>query len=193
VGGRELVTCAHVVNAALRRTLREALRPDPTVKLLVEFPFGGQRGDRPVRQAPVTGWLPDGQGFEQSDLALLTAEEELPTGVHPLVLDLGDPAGPVQMWGPVAGRTSPGHVRGRLHGQVDRTRWQIDQEHNGAFRVQYGFSGGPVWRPETGRVVGVLQAASVHDNDTDCYAIGVDLIHNLQATAFQQIPENEDR
>lgn len=33
--------------------------------------------------------------------------------------------------GPVAGRNPPGHVRGRLHGQVDRTRWQIDQEHSG--------------------------------------------------------------
>lgn len=128
------------------------------------------------RAATVTGWLPERGGFDRHDVAVLRLSQQLPEGVGPLLLVGGDPTGQVQMWGPSTQRSTPGHVTGQLMGEVEDGRWQIDQHLRGVFRVQPGFSGGPVWRARTGEVVGILQAAATGEDATDAYVIGVDVI-----------------
>ena len=170
-----VVTCAHVANAALGRPARETSAPPAAATIAVAFAFGG--GDDAICQdGTVVGWLPELGGFDGHDVAVLRLSQEQPRGAGPLVLAGGDPTGEVQMWGPSGRRGNPGHVQGQLMGEVEDGRWQIDQHLRGVFRVQPGFSGGPVWRPATGEVVGVLQAAGTGEAATDAYVIGVDVI-----------------
>ncbi|WP_117211201.1 trypsin-like peptidase domain-containing protein [Allorhizocola rhizosphaerae] len=180
VGGRFLVTCAHVVNAALGRPLREASPPEQSELQLV-FPFGdGLKGHQPLRSASVAVWLPsDPDRFDLEDVALLELHEDLPRGVPVLrpATDIRHAA--VQMVGPVPKRAHHVHVNGELMGAVDRSRFHIDERLSGVFRVVQGFSGGPVWYQESGKVVGMLQAASVDDRATDVYIIGRDTIREV--------------
>ncbi len=177
VGGRFLVTCAHVVNTALDRPLREATPPEQAELQLV-FPFGdGLKGHQPLRSASVAVWLPgDARRFDLEDVALLELHEDLPRGV-PFLKPANDIRhAAVQMVGPVPQRAHHVHINGELMGAVDRGRFHIDERLGGIFRVAHGFSGGPVWYPENNQVVGMLQAASVDDRATDVYVIGRDTI-----------------
>ena len=174
---RYLVTCAHVVNAALGRAARDESPPRADAVRL-EFPFGGARTRKPpTGEAMVEAWLASRGSFDLHDVAVLRLTEDLPDGVEPLRLADGELTGPVQVWGPAADRPTGGHVAGTLMGAVDRSRLQMDQKLRGVFRVRAGFSGGPVWRPETGEVVGILQASSVDDEASDAYVLDIALIH----------------
>jgi hypothetical protein len=179
VDQEHMLTCAHVVNTALGRPLREASPPPPGVELTLEFEFGGT-GDAPATAtARIVDWWPPRGTFDHYDVARLRLCGPLPEGVTPLRLAPADPKLPlrVQMWGPVPGRTTGGHVIGQLMGGVAKGRYQIDQERYGAFRVVRGFSGGPVWQPDSGEVVGLLQASSVNDDTAiDAYLLGVEVL-----------------
>jgi hypothetical protein len=181
VVGGHLVTCAHVVNTVLDRPVRDSSVPDRSAVVRVRFPLSHDRD--PTRRATVRAWLPGGdRAFELSDAALLAVEPDLPADVAPLRLAAGDPTGPAQLWGPAPNRPTGGHVTGRLLGLVDEGRWHLDQDLGGAFRARPGFSGGPVWRPTTGEVVGMLQASSVDDDAPDAYVLGTEPLARLLAT-----------
>jgi WD40 repeat protein/3',5'-cyclic AMP phosphodiesterase CpdA len=175
VSPRHLITCAHVVNAAMGRPPRTSVAPGPAA-LRLEFPFGGGRDEHIQLRATVVSWLADRGSFDLYDIAALQIDEDLPAGVAVLALAEVDLLGEVQMWGPTEERQFSGHVSGQLMGLVDKSRLQVDQELKGVFRVRPGFSGGPVWQPSTGRVVGILQASSVDDQATDAYVLSSDLI-----------------
>jgi Trypsin-like peptidase domain len=176
VGAGRLVTCAHVVNAALGRPLRDGSPPGP-VTVTLAFLFGQPADGEPRAHATLAHWQPSYGAFDRHDLAVLVLTGDLPDGVTPLAVGGGDPAaGTVQMMGPVADRRTHGHVSGVLLGAVQRGRFQVDQASTGAFRVRHGFSGGPVWRPDTGEVVAVLQASAADDQATDVYALDIALV-----------------
>jgi hypothetical protein len=117
----------------------------------------------------------EGVAFDHRDVAVLAVSSKLPDDVTPLPRHVGDPTGPVQMWGPAPGRLSD-HVTGELLGLADSCRWQVRQLADGAGRVVQRFSGGPAWRPSSGTVVGMVQAAGTADDATDTYLLGTDLI-----------------
>lgn len=168
----QLVTCAHVINSALGRPLREASRPEGATLTLL-FPFGRPTGGSdPRRAATVEVWRPSEGAFDGNDLAVLALRGDLPQGVEILAVADRNPMGPVQMWGPVADRPTPGHVTGVARGEVQPGRVQVDQNVQGAFRVRHGFSGGPVWLPASGEVVGVLQASAT-DGAADAYILDI--------------------
>jgi hypothetical protein len=178
VGGRYLLTSAHVVNAALARDWLEPSAPDRS-RLLVEFPFGGRRDDVPVRYATVAMWGPAHGSFLRHDVAGLTVLDELPQGIRPLpvALNLAPVGTRVQILGPGRGDLTgdSAHVAGELMGAVDGGRYQLDQFLRGVFRAKSGFSGGPVWRRDTGEVVGVLISAAVDVDSADAYLVGVEV------------------
>ncbi|MCA2216330.1 nSTAND1 domain-containing NTPase [Jidongwangia harbinensis] len=176
VGERQLLTAAHVVNAALGRPQRTTEEPDRDAYLLIEFPFGGVGEEMPVCRAAVAAWGPaGGADLLTHDCAGLVLKQPKPVGTPPLALVLDDPPprAAVQMWGPSPDRHAPGHVGGELMGDIDKGRIQVDQVIRGAFAVGAGFSGGPVWLIGTGEVAGILHAAG--GDGTDVYVVRADV------------------
>jgi len=184
ISPHHLVTCAHVVNEVLGRQPRTVEAPGPAAVLL-KFPFGA--GDDDPVQATVVSWLASIGSFDRHDVAALQIDTNLPAGVQILAFADTDPVGPVQMWGPSEERQLSGHVSGELMGLSDNGRFQVDQRLRGIFRVGTGFSGGPVWQPSTGKVVGILQAFGPGRDATDVYVLGPDLI----ARVSRELPDQE--
>jgi WD40 repeat protein len=171
IGAREIVTCAHVVNAALERDLGSRAVPAEPVE--VTFPLTGGRWPIKVRVAQWFPPTPDGE--VNDDLAVLLLGRA-PNGAVPARLAVGSyrsghgadvfgypgvPPRPDGSWVPVA-------VRGVVGGGL----LQLDARSSAALRVQPGFSGGPVIDSETGEVIGLLQTAPpARSADRDSYAI----------------------
>ena len=171
VDRHHVLTCAHVVNAALGRDLKEPAPPSPSASLIIDFPFLRRAGARFLRAGQVDKWAPEaGKPFMEKDVAGLAMGEPLPEDV-PEVIFADTISQPVQMWGPSGQPACDGHVAGHLMGSVDATRSQVDQKLRGIFRVAQGFSGGPVWNPTTGQVVGMLQAFRNDEDAVDVYVL----------------------
>ncbi|MBB5955061.1 WD40 repeat protein [Saccharothrix tamanrassetensis] len=164
VSRTHVLTCAHVVNLALGREPRATPRPADPVP--VEFPA------LPGLATPATvhSWTPPPprEGVAGDDICVLSLD--VPAIVTPAKLINTPPrAGhPVDVFGFPANRPDGAWVRAVVRGQVSGRLLQLDSES--ALRVQPGYSGGPVWDPETGRVVGIIATAAGQDS----YAIPAD-------------------
>src|SRR5262245_23677674 len=209
VGDGWLLTCAHVVNTALGRPRRESASPGEVV-LAIDSAFNawpsrtaGVRHWSPagvdlVTSATPTGsrqvrhWSPAGVGpFDERDVAVLSIVGAVPPDLPTLRLAAGEvTAGEVQAFGPSPDRTTSGHVRGLLLGAVDQGRLQVNQRVDGILRIRSGFSGGPVWRPDTGEVVGALQATAVEASATDVYVISAPVLRHALAAASTSMPRS---
>jgi hypothetical protein len=170
VGRRQILTCAHVINTVLSRDRRSPDQPSGADEFDVDFPFAPEPWPR--RFASVVAWSPEpGKPFDSQDVAVVALTEDPPPGTESLSLAHNNStgAGQVQMWGPTEEKLG-GNVSGTLMGAADHARVQVDQHVVGVFKAQGGFSGGPVWRPGTCQVVGMLQAAA-QDGHVDVYAL----------------------
>lgn len=169
VADRLVLTCAHVVNAALGRDLRSVERPISTASVQLRFPFIGAANEQTERRSVVAGWFPAAETFDQTDVSLLHLAEH----VEADPLRLVEPHGrvDVQMMGPAPGRPHDGYVSGIVMGSADKSRLQVDEQVRGVFRARPGFSGGPVWRPGTSDVIGMLQSVGRGDSSVDAYVL----------------------
>jgi WD40 repeat protein/3',5'-cyclic AMP phosphodiesterase CpdA len=176
-----VVTCAHVVNAALGLTARA--QPQPADPVMVDFPLAQQRraaADHPPCEAVVARWLPPPRdGAAGDDLAGLRLAGPAPAGAAPAQLAVNTPpAGrTVRVFGypGVPPRPDGVWVTTTVRGRVGSGQLQLDSGPDSALRVQPGFSGSPVFDDTTGRVVGLLaSAAAGRAQERDSYAIGVD-------------------
>ena len=175
VDATHVITCAHVVNAALG--LDEFAQPQPKGQpLLVWFPLLDRAEAGPVA-AEVVKWLPPPKpGVAGDDIAGLELIGQLPAGAGParLAVDpprighqayvFGYPAAPV--------RPDGARVEATVRGQVGNGRLQLDSTPDSAHRIQPGFSGSPVIDAATGRVIGVL-AEAARQEARDSRAISV--------------------
>ena len=180
-GERHIVTCAHVVNAALGREVRAQVQPVDVVA--VEFPLliDPETADHPARrQAVVQKWLPPPRlGAAGDDFAGLVLDGQLPAGAAPARLATNVP--PVGQTVRVFGypgtppRPDGSWVTTTVRGRVGGGRLQLDSGTDSALRVQPGFSGSPVFDDSTGRVVGLLaSAAPGRAQERDSYAMDTD-------------------
>uniref|UniRef100_UPI0007863D9F nSTAND1 domain-containing NTPase n=1 Tax=Herbidospora sakaeratensis TaxID=564415 RepID=UPI0007863D9F len=197
-GDRHVVTCAHVVNTALGADERTA--DDPSGAWVeVEFPFAADSGSRVTRMAAVVRWMPrDGLPFDETDVAGLELEADLPPGVEPATLAADDgPCGErrVGAWGPNrdGGPARAGNVAGTLAGAYDAARLQVDADLRGSFRVQSGYSGGPVWDQGTGQVVGIVQAVPTSTRADDVYVISAATLVRAWPEVLYRPPPNPYR
>ncbi len=171
VGRTRVMTCAHVVNAALGRDLRS--QDKPTEPLYVEFTQVQRELDRKAR---VVKWVPLPSAGEKSngkfDIAGLELTEPAPRAAVPLRLGEPSPHSLVDVYGypvqPV--RSDGGWVKGHLLRPIASGLLQIDSDKDGALRAQPGYSGSPVL-DKAGRAVGMLATASILPGHDDCYAI----------------------
>jgi Trypsin-like peptidase domain len=177
---RHVVTCAHVVNQALGRDPRDVSAPPDPHRLQLDFQIGadGDHDDLPTRYGKVAVWGPvEGKRFECRDIAVLALGERLPANLVVRRLGFDQTTGTVAIYGPEASRTHGIHVRGELLGEVERHLMHVDQHLTGVFEVAPGFSGGPVWQPDTGVVIGMLQARGVGGARAgDIYVLASELI-----------------
>lgn len=189
VDDEHVVTCAHVVNAALGRKLRST--DDVRGQIVrLEFPLLAQlTALAPERRARVDAWEAPGTAFDGLDVAGLTlVGESRPIGAIPVPLAPdGRMEGDVLLFGPVEGRPG-GWVSARLRPLVKQHRQQIDQRAHGAHAAQPRYSGTPVLDPKAERVLGILVAAAAARDDDDVYAIPVSALVAAWPAAFAPLP-----
>jgi hypothetical protein len=197
VGDGRIVTCAHVVNAALGREKTEQTEPKQGSLIKVDFPLldGAESAGR--RDCRLRKWLPPPQpGISGRDLAVLElAHGALPAKAGPA--RLMDPAGArnasVQIFGYPDLRSDPRPegVRAtlRMAGGVGGGLIQLDDDGDAAFRAQEGFSGSPVVAKDAGgdAVIGIFAVASVSKQARDSYAIPVSALLNAWPGAADSV------
>src|SRR5712691_3641624 len=170
---RHVVTCAHVVNAALGRDVRDQRRPAEAVAL--DFPLAGSvPGSAPTLRAAVERWLPPPrEGAAGDDSAgLVLADGHAPEGTVAarLAVEAPRPGQKVRVFGYAAARPDGGWVAAAIRGSVGGGRLQLDSDS--ALRIQRGYSGSPVFDDGLGRVVGLIASAPPGATERDSYAIG---------------------
>ena len=186
---KHLVTCAHVVNAALGRSKHS--QPQPTGADLVNLEFAGS-GSEPSRRlkARVVKWLPPLlRGLSSNDLAGL----EIVTGevgadiAFPSLADEDPQSGTaVQVFGyPAKPRRANGAwASGTISFEVGGGLLQLNG--GGDLRVQPGYSGGPVVDEAGNRMLGLLAVADSPDSpDSDSYLIPLDRIRRFWPELFE--------
>jgi WD40 repeat protein len=181
VGERHILTCAHVVNAALNRKQRTQEAPGLTVRVQVDFPILGNP-EGPSRNCRVEAWAPPPEvGIIDGDVAgLVIIGDELPQGAVPARLTeatgfnnavanvFGYPAEPP--------RGDGAWVTVQLRGPVGGEMIQLDLSPGAAMRVQPGYSGSPVIVASDGvgdAVVGMVAGTGRDSDSPDAYAISV--------------------
>lgn len=169
VGGREIVTCAHVVNLSLGRDKLDAERPER-----VEVQVGERTFEARVEQ-----WVPPParEGAPGDDVAGLRLDDPAPVEPARLITTLPGIGQEVRIFGypgkPV--RPNGSWVTAVVRGEVDGGLVQLDSAS--AIQVQPGYSGSPVWDVASGRVIGIVATAG--RNAADSYAVGADRLRQV--------------
>ena len=197
VDSGRVVTCAHVVNAALGRGQREQERPGESDLVQAEFPL---LPGRPVRLARVVAWVPPPGRDGGGDVAGLELREAAPAGAAParfavappqpgtVLRAFGYPAEPARgggMWVDVG-------LKGAVGGQL----LQVESLTGQTVKAQPGYSGTPAWIPGTGEAAGLLQAAPFADEpERDAYLLPPMAIAQAWEEQFGYllVPENPYR
>jgi hypothetical protein len=164
VAPKRVLTCAHVVEAALGvASPGDAPAPDQPVRVR----FTHVDDDGPRRAAVHAGrWFPPGNAGEgdagAGDLALLDLLDEPPAGARPVpsFVSAAGPGDEIDAFGlPLGhGERSGGWASGSLAGPQASGWIQIDSPAEG-YRIQPGFSGAAAWSDAHDAVVGTIVAA----------------------------------
>ena len=157
VTGRQILTCAHVVDQALLRQKSEwSHRPSPDIAISFDFPLVAPGK---ICKAHVVRWSSVGN----DDVATLQVHEDanLPTVVSPVSLI----PPPETMWGTKV-RTFgfPDQIEdgvwaeGELRSHNVKGWVQIDHSNIAGYSMSRGFSGTPVWDDNKKGVIGIIVA-----------------------------------
>ena len=154
VSPTEVLTCAHVVNCALRRPDEH---PDPPEQpLRISWPLV-ETGTEVEIEVQVRDW----SALGKQDLATLVLQQPLPPGAAPA--KLGDTVQASNRQLPVFGYPK-GRPRGqrtevRVVGAVEGGLWQLNTANDALPSVRAGYSGSPVHDPVPRAVVAVVAQA----------------------------------
>ena len=169
-----LVTCAHVVNAALGRDDYDDRAIPEDTRVTVTFPLAQSVacGDPPrlevaTRSGRVVRFVPP-VDLPNADIALLELDEPAPPEVGVTILaDLtGQPLEHEELglFGAPAGTTLPIHFGARFAGKTNQAWIQVDDTDGRGTFATGGFSGGRVWCYRHGAAIGMLTAKHVNDD-----------------------------
>lgn len=159
VSKKHILTCAHVINAALGKPLTAI--EEPTSLVYLDFPQVAQ-GNR--LSARVVHWIPVQSSISTQDIrdiAVLELESKPPDQVEPVQLVTAQ-----ELWGhhfhlfgfPI-GRDSGVWTNGILRHSVGGGRVQMQIVQQTAYPVEPGFSGAPVWDKELDGIAGMTVTA----------------------------------
>ncbi|MEV8508331.1 metallophosphoesterase [Actinoplanes sp. NPDC051475] len=185
LGERRVLTCAHVVNAALQRP--ERAQQPPTDVVSVGFPLLGDHSSDVV-EARVERWVPPSSDRSAGDdIALLTLLTGPPAGARPTLLLVNPPArgADVHMFGRPLHRAGGVWAPAIIRGTVGNGRIQLDGDADAAWQAQRGFSGTPVFDGVTGRVAGLFaETTPGRTGVRDGYAISADRLRQVWPDVF---------
>ncbi len=161
-----ILTCAHVVNVALRRNIYEPIAPDEGTELTVTFPI---INDENKVTARLVGWSSPGR--KGLDCVVLRLDKPAPEGVNRTILSLVPPQDMINADLSIYGSLAPGHpgthLNARLLGEVGAQWNQLDVR--GRFGVQPGFSGGAVWDRKQRTSIGMVVARQIGTEGATAY------------------------
>ena len=154
VSDRHIVTCAHVVNAALGRGHYEARKPVDSVWL--DFPLAD---DLAAISGLVCCWHTAVRDSRKGDIAVLELTDEPPAATAPADVRRFDTTYRHQFVTIGFPQHHPKGIAatGRLLTPLDR--WvQVEDTKREGKRVEAGFSGAAVWDEDVGAVIGMVVA-----------------------------------
>jgi hypothetical protein len=167
VADRRVLTCAHVVAAALR--LRHGTPDVPQADLQLDFPLlaPGQ-----VSTARVVHWRPG------ADVAGLGLAAQPPPGAAPVrLVTAGDLWGhSFRAFGFPSGYEQGVWASGVLRGRQADGWLQIEDVKQTGYLVAPGFSGSPVWDDVLDGVAGMIVAADTHESVKAAFLIPADVL-----------------
>ncbi|HBB32238.1 MAG TPA: serine protease [Cyanobacteria bacterium UBA8803] len=156
VSGQYVLTCAHVVTAALG--ISGNITEAPTGSIDLDFPLvaPGQK-----IKAQVVFWQPMNPLAVGEDIAGLRLEGVLPNDAQPVQLVTADElwAHPIRIFGFPSGHNNGVWASGVLRDKLANSWVQIEDDKVPGLRVERGFSGAPVWDETLAGVVGMTVAA----------------------------------
>ncbi len=168
-----ILTCAHVVNAALGRPVDAATTPRRRVP--VAFPL---EHNAATQSASVDVWLPirdaaNGRSSGVEDIAVLGLKRPVPAPVG--IAGFIDPPDPAHQqfraFGFAVGSSTGNWAEGKVLGAVSGGWLQIDGLRETGIFVQPGFSGGAVYADELGGTIGIVVAANTNSAQQVAYLI----------------------
>lgn len=164
VGRRHVVTCAHVVNAALGRKEGEQKPPTKAQRISVDFPMASEKSPIDGR---IVKWRPVGQ--RRGDIAVVELSREAPEECGLAIL-ADVPAGAMEgnalsVFGIAGGASFGLHIAARFTGSASADRMQIGgADALGAF-VLPGYSGAAVWDERHAATIGMSVARLVPERE----------------------------
>jgi hypothetical protein len=184
-----VITCAHVVAAALGTDPHDPT--PPTGQVLLDLPFapGGEPAMQTFAALAPGGWLPFGEGSKATDLALLRIEDAgaaaLPLPGAPADLDpaISLTGKPFTAYGGLKGHERfliP--LEGRVRAPVGNGRWQLSARDSD-YTIEPGCSGAPAIDSRTGLVIGLIAQDEQDPSARAGFLIAADDLRTLLAIA----------
>ncbi len=160
VSDKYILTCAHVVNAALSRHLNTT--DVPNQEICLDFPLVASGK---ILRGRVVRWIPVQPGSSISpetgaDIAKLELEDFFPEKAKPVRLvkaeDLWNHG--FRVFGFPEGRAEGVWTDGIIKNPQANGRVHIEVSHSSAYSIEPGFSGSPVWDEKVDGVAGMTVA-----------------------------------
>lgn len=183
-----VVTCAHVVNAALGRDVRDRSIPPHDTTVAVTMPLANDISDgeggteMPRITARLLQFRPPGR-LPSDDIALLCLNAAAPAEVGVTVLaDIPSVQlanNELDVFGAPTGTTLPIHFAARFAGKTNQAWVQIDDVASRGMFVTGGFSGGRVWSHNHEAAVGMVVAKHISADQRVAFMIPASSIQDF--------------
>ncbi|MCX5512988.1 trypsin-like peptidase domain-containing protein [Kaistia algarum] len=161
-----VVTCAHVVNAALDRDPGERAPIPPSAEITVTFPLApdekrDNRTEMASRMGRVLRFVPPGR-LPGDDIALLRLDKPAPAQAGVTILadvrNVAPDNDELGIFGAPMGTTLAVHFDARFAGKTNQSWVQIEDAGGTGTFATGGFSGGRVWSYRHEAAIGVVVA-----------------------------------
>lgn len=171
VDHRRIITCAHVVAAALG--VHDATGASGEVTL--DFPLINKGTALTARILPLGTY----ESAKVDDIAIVELASDVPAQATPLIFSKMPPkwGGKFRACGFPARSPDGAWTNGVFRGPINDGRVELEGTQLTGYAIQPGFSGSPVWDESTGGVIGMIVAA---DTDTNIKAAFMVPVNNLE-------------
>jgi len=163
IGRDRVLTCAHVVNLAIGRELRDDSRPRKDQQVNVRFPIpGGHYGHKAI----VEKWSPPNESAPVSDYCVLALSAPIPEDVEFAYFRDATRNAQFEAARSDAEDTPLEWRSGVVTSSTSASLYQVesaDSEHKEHGFIESGYSGGPAICTKTGDVLGMIVRANPRD------------------------------